>query len=177
MIAVLYTRPDGPYASMPGVDAWTEARDATGYPGPWPVVAHPPCGPWGRWAWRCLQDPTLGPIGVDQVRRWGGVLEHPATSRLWPTCGLPEPGALLRDAWGGWSMQIEQSRWGHRAPKATRLYFVGIEPHELLALPPRVRDPGGRIVLMCEREREETPIAFALWLVEVVRRVRARVAA
>jgi len=48
MIAALFVDELGPYAGMPGVDAWGESRDATKYTGPAPCVAHPPCGPWGR---------------------------------------------------------------------------------------------------------------------------------
>ena len=81
------------------------------------------------------------------------------------------PGSMFRDAWGGWSLEVEQSRWGHRAPKLTRLYFVGIEPHEIPPMPPPVADPGGRIEFMCEKEREATPPAFAAWLVAVARGV------
>jgi hypothetical protein len=47
-VAALYVDPRGPYASMPGVDPWDVERDARTYAGPYPVVAHPPCGSWGR---------------------------------------------------------------------------------------------------------------------------------
>lgn len=58
MIAALYIdAARGPYTNMPGIDAWGIERDATLYPGPHPVIAHPPCGPWGRFRWRCNDDP------------------------------------------------------------------------------------------------------------------------
>lgn len=97
----------GPYAAMRGVDAWGIERDATRYAGPWPVVAHPPCGHWGRYAHRCHDDGHTGPIAVTQVRRWGGVLEHPRDSKLWRECGLPMPG-WLPDEFGGYTIEVFQ---------------------------------------------------------------------
>ena len=73
IIAALYIDPRGPYPKLPGVDAWDETRDARGYPGPGPVIVHPPCGPWGLLAEFCrLQDSTLAPLAVGQVRGFGG---------------------------------------------------------------------------------------------------------
>ena len=51
MIAALFVDADGIYAGRPDVDAWDIRRDARTYPGPYPVVAHPPCQRWGRWWW------------------------------------------------------------------------------------------------------------------------------
>ena len=55
VIAALFVQPRGIYSRIDGVDLWPEERDARRYAGPWPVVAHPPCERFGRWAgamWR-----------------------------------------------------------------------------------------------------------------------------
>lgn len=49
MIAALYVQATGCYAGLDDVDPWPEERDARTYPGPYPVVAHPPCERWGRY--------------------------------------------------------------------------------------------------------------------------------
>lgn len=148
-IAALYIDPRGPYPGRLGVSVYgLPDRDAKAYDGPWPIVAHPPCGPWGQLRHLCrLQDPTCGPRAVEQVRRWGGVLEHPAHSKLWDRCGLPKPNRMYEfdrepgvpnhpprfafgdsdvDAWGGRTYYVEQVDWGHCARKATWLYVVGL---------------------------------------------------
>ena len=43
MVAALYVQRGGAYFGLPDVDPWDEERDARLYPGPHPVVAHPPC--------------------------------------------------------------------------------------------------------------------------------------
>lgn len=118
-VAALYIDPRGPYTKLGDVDCWDEQRDARKYDGPWPVVAHPPCGPWGKLRHQCTRQPAdCGPIAVEQVRRFGGVLEHPAHSTLFRHCGMPWPGELP-DAWGGFTIEVEQVRWGHVARKRT----------------------------------------------------------
>lgn len=62
------------------------------------------------------------------VRRWGGVLEHPAYSDAWAAFGLPRPpsvGGWVQGLCGGWSCHVEQVHYGHRARKATWLYVYG----------------------------------------------------
>lgn len=165
--AVLYVREDSHYKAMP-VDCFDASRDARTYAGPLPVVAHPPCRAWGRL--RHLAKPRHDERGlalhaVDMVRKFGGVLEHPENSTLWPVAGLPAPGCF--DGWGGWTMTVHQAWWGHRAPKPTRLYIVGKRARQIPALPYTMGDPGGRIESMGRREREETPPELAEWLVEL----------
>lgn len=99
-VVALYVDPRGPYPKL--VAEWYDAaRDARTYEGPLPVVAHPPCGPWGRLRHLSRHDdPALAIRAVEQVRAFGGVLEHPAYSRLWDACGMARPGELP-DAEGG----------------------------------------------------------------------------
>lgn len=171
-VAVLFARSDSIYFEVPGCDVFDLVRDARTFHGDDVVVAHPPCRAWGRL--RHMAKPRqderqLGLFAVEVVRRCGGVLEHPAHSTLWPAAGLPSPGT--RDAFGGWTLPIYQGHFGHRAPKATWLYIKGVEPRYVPAIPFDLVLPVGRIERMDKREREKTPIALALWLVELVRRI------
>jgi hypothetical protein len=144
MIAALYVQKDGVYADLPGVEVWDEARDARRYAGPWPVVAHPPCQRWGRYWHGSPRKPHQYAKGDDggcfaaalvAVRRWGGVLEHPAHSHAWLAHGLPWPpagGGWQRDVDGGWCCHVEQGWYGHASRKATWLYAVGCELPDLI---------------------------------------------
>lgn len=173
MVSALYVDPTGPYTAMDGVDPWSERRDARRYNGPNPVVAHPPCARWSRLRGMATQDTAdCGPLAVEVVQRFGGVLEHPAFSLLWAHCSLPEPGDEP-DQFGGYTLHVEQSRWGHRAPKPTWLYIVGCPRERLPPIPPPVPDPGGRVCKMSPKQRELTPLSMAEWLVKVAREVRS----
>lgn len=143
MIAALFVQPGGVYFGLPGVDPWDEERDARRYAGPWPVVAHPPCARWcrlaglveARYGIKRGEDGGVFAFALQAVRRWGGVLEHPAYSDAWLAHGLIDPP---RSGWsrvldGGWVCQVNQSSYGHPAQKATWLYAFGI------ASPPRMR--------------------------------------
>jgi hypothetical protein len=179
-VAVLFARSDSVYKTLPGTDVWDIERDARLWPGCGPAVAHPPCRQWGRlrqFAHGDAAEKALGPWAVDQLRRIGGVLEHPAESTLWPYCGLPRPGATP-DAFGGWTLMIRQCDWGHRAEKLTWLYIVGASPDDQPDFPqPRtathcVRPTKSypRMPSITKAEREHTPLAFAEWLLELARR-------
>lgn len=45
-VSVLFARADSVYKDL-CFDVWDADRDARGYAGPWPVIAHPPCRGWG----------------------------------------------------------------------------------------------------------------------------------
>jgi hypothetical protein len=188
-VAALYIDDRGPYPTLLGADAcWGIARDARLYEGPWPVVAHPPCRNYGSLKHLATGDDSdCAPRAVEQVRRWGGVLEHPATSTLWKRCGLPAPGELP-DAWGGFAVEVQQCDWGHPARKRTRLYIVGAS--SLPPAPPRrepthwcsgVHTPGARgetppgIKVCSAQQRRRTPRAFAEWLILIARRAQTSV--
>lgn len=132
----------GAYYGLEGVDPWDEERDARTYAGPWPVVAHPPCSRWcrlaglveARWGHRRGEDGGCFAAALSAVRRWGGVLEHPAYSDAWAAYDLPTPprgGGWVRGLCGGWSCHVEQGRYGHAAKKATWLYCYGVTPPSL----------------------------------------------
>ena len=139
MIAALFVQDGGSYYGIEGVDPWPEARDARRYAGPWPVIAHPPCQLWGalaavnfaRWGGehnRPGNDGGCFASALASVERWGGVLEHPKMTRAWATYGLDKPsGGVWTRSRKGWVCEVWQSAYGHRANKATWLYFVGQE--------------------------------------------------
>lgn len=144
MIAALYVEADGCYFGIPDVDPWDKARDARTYSGPHPIVAHPPCERWGRYWHGSPRKPHQYQLGADggcfaaalaAVRRWGGVIEHPAISRAWSAFDLNAPpavgGWVVADWVGGWTCHVEQGHYGHMARKATWLYAHGIELPEL----------------------------------------------
>lgn len=179
-VAALYIDPRGPYPKMPGVECWDEARDARLYDGPHPVVAHPPCGPWGRLKFLCTkQDPSCGPRAVEQVRAFGGALEHPCGSQLWKHCGLPRPGAPS-DSFGGFTIECRQVSWGHCCAKPTLVYLVGVERGAVTVRiggdeTHRVTN-GSRGKTYLPRasaaEIRRTPPLFAEWLVSLARSVQ-----
>ena len=145
MVAALYVEPNGAYYGLPDVDPWDEARDARTYAGPHPVVAHPPCERWGRFWHGSTRKPhqfKLGDDGgcfaaaLDAVRRFGGILEHPADSRAWSRFNLNAPpregGWIVADFYGGWTCYVEQGFYGHLSRKGTWLYACGVELPELI---------------------------------------------
>lgn len=125
-MAALFVAKGGVYDGRPDVDAWDEACDARAYAGPHAVVAHPPCARWcrlaglveARWGHKRGDDGGCFASALANVRRCGGVLEHPAWSDAWHTFGLPNPRPD-----GGWSrarrsvsarMQVQARRTGRR---------------------------------------------------------------
>ncbi len=185
-IAVLFARADSIYKQLPGCDVWDVERNALLWPGGCPVIAHPPCRAWGRLrglAHIIEEEKALGPWAIEQVRRYGGVLEHPQGSTLWPHCKMPKSGQ--RDSYGGWTLPIHQFWLGHRAEKRTWLYIVGIEPADIPVLPLVLGEAPCTISTThrnyrtkpetTKAEREHTPRPLAEYLVELARRTRMEV--
>ena len=166
-VAVLYVDPLGIYPKL--VDHWwDEARDARTYAGPWPVVAHPPCGPWSRNAFSCTkQDASAFEHALKLVHQFGGILEHPESSRAFAAYNIKP------------SIVVDQVNWGHACRKRTWLYLVGCSIDQPLP-PPRkpthwCRKRPGQIVpkgikMASKRIRRQTPEAFAVWLIEIASR-------
>lgn len=197
-MAALYVDPRGPYPSMPDVECWDETRDARTYAGPHPVVAHPPCARWCRLAkfvearhgYRVGDDGGLFAAALAQVRRYGGVLEHPAWSLAWSAFDLQPPATegWAKTLTGEWVATVAQSAYGHDAKKLTWLLLVGAEPpRETRWGKPRgtrlighfaqrhtgdFNDTGrGHSARMPDGKTHLTPPAFAEFLVSIARSV------
>src|SRR5262245_52686475 len=148
MVAALFVEKDGCYYGLPDVAPWDKERDARLYAGPHPVVAHPPCQLWVNFAAlnykryggehnRPGNDGGCFASALASVRRWGGVLEHPANSNAWSRFDLPRPDGF------GWQptfwarfpteyvCEIWQSAYGHPARKRTWLFYVGEPPADM----------------------------------------------
>lgn len=136
-LAALFVQEDGCYANIQWIDPWPVTRDARLYADNLPVIAHPPCQLWGalaavnfaRWGGehnRPGNDNGCFASALASVRRCGGVLEHPAKTRAWAAHGLRRPEGIgwSRDG-DGWVCEVWQSAYGHKASKATWLYYTG----------------------------------------------------
>jgi hypothetical protein len=156
-IAALFVLPDGPYRDVDGVECWDRARDARTYAGPYPVIAHPPCARWGRYWFggpsvrvRRVKGDDDGcfAAALEAVRKFGGVLEHPAASSAWQAFGLITPpragGWVVADWVGGWTCCAAEER--------RRAIRTGICQR------------------LSSRQRLETPELFRDLLVSLVRR-------
>lgn len=147
-VAALYVAPRGPYYGLEGVEPWgLPERDARLYGGPHPVVAHPPCARWGRYAeggpshhGRYVRGDDGGcfAAALAAVRAWGGVLEHPADSSAWEAFGImapPRSGGWVAAGDGGWTCCVDQGHYGHPCPKATWLYTAAPLRGRVMSLP------------------------------------------
>ena len=190
MIAALFVQKDGCYY-IKDVDPWDEERDARLYNGPYPVIAHPPCQLWGNMAFvnykrwggehnRPFNDQGCFQSALDSVNRFGGVLEHPAKSRAFEYYGIEKPkGIGWQKSGEGWICEVWQSAYGHRANKATWLYYKGEnKPYDLIWDRPKgshqigFQDKRGKSKnkpTLSKKEANATPVAFRDELINLVK--------
>lgn len=173
IVSVLCVSTNSIYKTFPSVECYDKNRDVRTFDGSTPVVAHPPCRAWSAFcAHQAKPQPgekELGPLCVDFVRQCGGVLEHPAYSRLWTHCGLPLPGEPEQD--GVWSMAVNQAWFGDCRTKRTWLLFSGVD-RDSVNVPFRLHDSHGdrrRWQVMSKTQRAATSLAMAAWLVGLAR--------
>lgn len=175
-VAALCVSPVSVYKTLFGVDCWDIKRDVRNFRGGMPVVAHPPCRSWSAYTSHQAKpapgEKELGPLCVEILQNNGGVLEHPAHSRLFQHCNLPLPGECRGDLA---TVYIEQAWFGYSMKKATWLVFCGIEPSSLL-FPYKAHNPRDgvgdrrRQQVMSKHQRAATHPALAQWLVDAARR-------
>jgi len=192
MIAALYVQKHGCYWDLDGIDPWDQKRDARQYKGPHPVIAHPPCTRWCKLAKMVEAKHPHLKAGEDEgefqhalwaVRKFGGVLEHPAYSMAWPAYGLNRPpttgGWVVADFHGGWTCCVEQSAYGHQARKRTWLYAHGVvlpslrwqktSGHEYTKVVGYCRNKSSRPLSdrLTQRQNRSTPIPFRDLLIRI----------
>jgi hypothetical protein len=203
-VAALFVESGGVYTTLDNVDCWDIERDAMLYPGNWPVVAHPPCQLWGNFAKdnfkryggdhnRPGNDGGMFRFALERVLKYGGVLEHPASSNAWKEYGLQRPSSK-----GGWTAAVQyftidgrveqklyfvceiwQSAYGHKARKKTWLLYSGERPpFELNWLQnPKLhthqigndRTQKNPLPTLGKKEASRTPILFAKELVKLAK--------
>lgn len=191
-VAALFVATNGVYFGLPDVEPWDVTRDARKYDGPYPVVAHPPCQLWVNFAHlnfkryggehnRPGNDGGCFASALESLGRFGGVLEHPASSNAWAHFGLTRP--VDRGwTWDGrsWVCEVWQSAYGHAARKRTWLMYTGDEA------PPELNwahEPGRAQVGWFDRikptlnkaQANATPPAFRDLLLDLARRAQPSV--
>ena len=120
----------------------------------------------------------LAYFALAQVRLNGGVLEHPAGSRLWKEAPLPMPNEFF-DEFGGFTIEVDQFDFGHVAHKKTKLYICGIKLNDLPKLPSVNTASTDRSICgnvkgtkrCTQYQREYTPDALIEFMTEICRRV------
>lgn len=174
-VAALCVAPNSGYKNMDAVECYDMARDVRTFTGGMPVVAHPPCRTWSAYTAHQAKAPPgekeLGLLCAEWLRREGGVLEHPAHSRLFEAARLPMPGQRLGELY---TMLVWQAWWGYPMRKATWLCFSRVDVSKLL-LPYRPHDSRSgegdrrRQQVMSKHQRAATCPALADWLVSAAR--------
>jgi hypothetical protein len=163
------------YKHLDGVEAYDAARDARTFTGGIPVVAHPPCRCWSKFLSHQAKptDPKaemeLGLWCVQQVIENGGVLEHPAHSRLFEAANLPVPNSPDATPFF-YTLYVEQSWFGYHTRKKTWVLVCGVPKRQLVPVPFSLaqghacQKPG---LSSAGRSRSVAP--FAEWLCQIAR--------
>ena len=177
-VAALCVAPNSIYKRMPGVEAYDMGRDVRSFVGGIPVVAHPPCRAWSAYTRHQAKpepgEAELGLLCADHLRKEGGVLEHPAHSRLFDAANLPKPGQRRGDLY---TLLVWQAWWGYPMRKATWLCLSRIDPCEL-EVPFIAHDSRAGIgdrrrqQVMSKHQRAATCEPLAYWLVDAARRTQ-----
>jgi len=185
-VSALFVRENSIYKTL-GVDCWDIKRDARKFNGKNPIIAHPPCRAWGQLSHMAKPregERELAIWSINQIRKFGGVLEHPRASKLWKEMNLPIGREV--DEYGGFTICVNQHWWGHKAEKKTLLYICGCKISDLPSIPLRFElvefvitsghrkgDLGWK-PRVTQQEREATPPDFAKWLINVASRCSSR---
>ena len=177
-VQVLFTQIKSTYLNL-GCDCFDIHRNALSIKSKCPAIYHPPCRAWSR-----MRTFSKVPVGerflaiwsISRVRRFGGIVEQPAGSKLWDFLNLPMPGSGY-DIFGGFSISLDQHWFGHKAKKNTWLYIKGCYLNDLPPYPLNFDCvthclnsslKTSKLKELSKNKRSYTPILFAEWLIEVI---------
>lgn len=181
-ITVLFCQDDSIYKKLNGrnrvslCEVYDEKRNALNYTGHAAAIYHPPCRLWSRMRKFSTADENekyLAVWSVRKVQQLGGILEHPGSSLLFDVCQLPKPGS--KDEFG-FTIEVDQFHFGHKARKRTWLYIVGLPMNHPLLFYKFIPGAPKYVVSTSSNnnklelnsyERSATPKKFAKWLVKI----------
>lgn len=184
-IVILFARKDSIYKKFIECDVYDKDRDALTFDADNVIIAHPPCRLWGRlrhFSKAPDNEKNLALWVIDMIRKNGGILEHPANSKLWSEKNLPPINKY--DRYGGFIISYPQFYWGHKANKNTKFYICGIKLTDLPEIPFKMGEPDFVIALskrnnkrkkeVTKKEREATPEKLAIWLIDTAKIINER---
>ena len=185
MNEVYFVADNSYYRLLPDLDLFDLRRNALSTVSNAPAIYHPPCRSWGRLR-KFAKTPSgehwLAVWAILRIWRYGGVLEHPAGSKLWSFMNLARPGRRY-DLHGGFSVSLNQSWFGYPAKKNTWLYIVGCEISDLPEMPlcfnaitKTVSSSKKHNVQkeLSHTERSRTTLLFNEYLVEVLNTIKSK---
>lgn len=137
MTQVYFVADKSNYHMIDNLDLYDIKRNALSTVSCEAAIYHPPCRSWGRlrkFAKTPFGEHWLAVWAVLRMWRYGGVLEHPAGSKLWSFMNLAQPGRGY-DSRGGFSVSLDQSWFEYSAKKNTWLYIVGCDIADVPEMP------------------------------------------
>jgi len=179
-VAVLFCEKKSIYKKLHGTDCYDVNRDAMTFTGSIPVIAHPPCRLFSKlykFSTAPKKEKKYSFFSIKIIRKNGGVLEHPAGSRLWIEARLPIANGDY-DKYGGFTIKIDQFLFGHKARKSTLLYICGIKKSDIPVMDFKIGYPEYVVGTtskksnkkeLSKKMRMQTPLKFALWLLKIAR--------
>lgn len=173
-VSILCAHRNSIYTRVPGTIIYDAARDARTFDFSTPIVAHPPCRSWSA---HCAHQakPAEGERELaiwiaDVLKQVGGILEHPAHSRLHQAAGLPLPSPRIENP-DCFTISVKQAWWGMNISKNTWLTFSRI-PLEKIVFPYVLHDPRHDVRKwnsLSSRKRAASTYEFAAWAVVTAR--------
>lgn len=171
MPVILYTKSKSEYLHL-GVECYGKEKNALTYQGNDVVICHPPCAHWGSMSHFASIEPAEKYLALHAlwlVESLGGILEHPAQSKLWKLV------KSNRENYKGSILSVNMSWFGFPTQKRTYLYIKGASLKEIPAHPITfdrvttfIRTNGKKNTKhLPKSQRDTTPLSMCEWLIKI----------